>query len=461
MNHLANSNGIYYFDVAIPNTLGVYIVDAYCYYSDVQYSFYPYKVSYDGSLYQESEGTPLEVRDDDCIMLKTTDGMYQEVLFNDSAIGNINISTITEINIAWSGQNNKYGRLNVYNWVNSSWDTKTVLGRYSVGGCELTKYNLIKLTMNLSNYVSGNLVKARIYTTETGTGNIYSDRFSLIFHNNGSVVSSIRGGGELHVSNSSQQIFAEISAHNTSVFGKLYKIQDEITSVNNTVKNESSALYNYFSAVNSSLFSEFGYIELQIGNITFNTTGLEELVASVNNTVMAKLYAVQGDIAALDTGIGSVNDTIKSANATIMWKLYSIQDELATINMTVGNLTINVTIPTEMNLTNQSLESLGDEVIIKMLQNARILNQRVVNFHNSQYCIDNNTLQHNVTYEYCAGEGNCRMMIDIMNENCVYGCDYERKQCLEPPYLRNIYIFGGVLAVFVTILIVLRLAGKI
>lgn len=83
--------------------------------------------------------------------------------------------------------------------------------------------------------------------------------------------------------------------------------------------------------------------------------------------------------------------------------------------------------------------AIGDEVIIKMLANARILNDRIVNFHNHQYCINNMTLQHNITYDYCVS-GNCNVMKDIMNEACQYGCDYDNSQCKPSPVVAFIML---------------------
>jgi hypothetical protein len=100
--------------------------------------------------------------------------------------------------------------------------------------------------------------------------------------------------------------------------------------------------------------------------------------------------------------------------------------------------------------------AIGDEVIIKMLMNARILNERVVNFHNHQYCIDNMTLQHNVTYEYCAGTGNCRQMADIMDEHCAYGCDYANASCKPSPMLSFVIFIIGIIIFVVAVVAIGR-----
>jgi hypothetical protein len=114
----------------------------------------------------------------------------------------------------------------------------------------------------------------------------------------------------------------------------------------------------------------------------------------------------------------------------------------------------------EMYISSVSLENIGDEMIIKMLQNARILNDRVVNFHNSQYCIDNSTLLHNITYDYCVG-GSCKLMSDLMREPCQYGCDYQLSECKKPPYSYALWGFGGVAGFLVLIAFVLKMQGRI
>jgi hypothetical protein len=113
-----------------------------------------------------------------------------------------------------------------------------------------------------------------------------------------------------------------------------------------------------------------------------------------------------------------------------------------------------------MHISSVSLENIGDEVIIKMLQNARILNDRIVNFHNSQYCIDNSTLLHNITYDYCTG-GSCKLMKDLMYEPCQYGCDYQLSVCKNPPYTYALWGFGGIVGFLAVIAGVLKMQGRI
>jgi hypothetical protein len=111
-------------------------------------------------------------------------------------------------------------------------------------------------------------------------------------------------------------------------------------------------------------------------------------------------------------------------------------------------------------ISNTAIDSISDDVIIKMLQNARILNERVVNFHNSQYCIDNSTLQHNITYNYCVGS-NCKLMQDIMDEACSFGCDSELQECKKAPYLNALVVGSGIVGFLILLFALLKLTGRI
>lgn len=96
------------------------------------------------------------------------------------------------------------------------------------------------------------------------------------------------------------------------------------------------------------------------------------------------------------------------------------------------------------------VDELSDAVIEKMLRNARILNDRMVNFHNHAYCISNTTIRSNATYEYCIGSSDCKIMSDIMDRECTYGCDQERDVCVPSPAERL-----GLMIAFVIVMIVI------
>jgi hypothetical protein len=194
--------GIYYRDFKAPSITGVYILNAYCFYSDVEYYFdLPYNLSYDGSKLFDSTDQPVNVQNTDCTLFATEGGRYQEYIFNQSEIGNINLSAITALDLLWVGQNDKTNNyLQIWNFTSSSWvsvgssfDQAPTLSK-----CEDSRGFTKTLAYGFNNVVSGNVVKFRFYGGQTEK--IYTDQANIIFHNNGSIVSDIRGSGELHIS---------------------------------------------------------------------------------------------------------------------------------------------------------------------------------------------------------------------------------------------------------------------
>jgi hypothetical protein len=230
-----------------------------------------------------------------------------------------------------------------------------------------------------------------------------------------------------------------LNSTNNTIIGFLFYAYDNGHNLNTSygefVCHSPEGLVNLIKAINQSLSSQIDTIYNQITtqqNSYFNQTS--EMMLSINDSIKANNQSFYYEM--------------QNVNQSIYFKLYKIQDEIASLNWTLVN--------TSLNLTNVTINEIGDEVILKMLQHARILNQRVVNFHNHQYCVDNSTLQHNVTYNYCIG-GNCKLLEDIMNEPCQYGCDPERAVCNSAPYLTNIYIFGAVIILITVSLVLLRL----
>jgi hypothetical protein len=193
-----------------------------------------------------------------------------------------------------------------------------------------------------------------------------------------------------------------------------------------------------------------GY-NLNSGNITF------KILDQNNNTLCTGLGSIQ-TCADATSPIKLYAKLTRSENLTspeidrwwVSWLLSSFEEIKG-----AGEMHVSTT-----GLTNETINEITDDVIIKMLQNARILNQRVVNFHNQQYCIDNSTLRHNITYDYCVGN-NCKVMKDIMDEICQYDCNYQLSVCNKPPYQNALVIAGGIAGFIVFILVVLRLAGRI
>jgi len=199
-------NGLYYEDLYLPNETGVYMLNAHCSYSDVQYKYdLPIDVGYDGSLEAGSSPYPEGVRDADCVWLRTTvAGQFHNFTFD---VSGVNISTISSLDIIYFGQHQKDATVDVYNYNTSTWDN--ISSTYPAGAvgisCADTQAHTDVISSNIENYINGvDEVRVRVY--QTSNGKMYTDKVNLIFHNNGSFIGDIRGSGEIHLSDYANDI---------------------------------------------------------------------------------------------------------------------------------------------------------------------------------------------------------------------------------------------------------------
>jgi len=160
----------------------------------------------------------------------------------------------------------------------------------------------------------------------------------------------VRGSGELNIHagslpeiyNQTIQIKEKIDAHNESVFVKLINIQEEITSVNDTVKNESAQIqfnlqevYNWLQDQNTTVYNwflttwdnqqtQYGYLQT-----------MNQSIYNLHNITMTKLYGIQDEIADVNTTIiNEINENfynlqldIQSKYDNIMSAIYDLQQK--------------------------------------------------------------------------------------------------------------------------------------
>ncbi len=193
-------NGLYYRDLFIPEDEGVYMINVFCSYSEIQAEFkLPSEdIIYDGSLDTDSTDDPLNVKDTDCVFVKTATGQYHEFRFDYPEIGNLNLSLVTSLDLLWVGQHQIAGSLEIWNFSDSSWyavgSTFT-----STGDDECWHSQAVIRTVDNFNddYRSGDEVRFRFKIPYSRWFN--TDEATLLFHQNGSVINDIRGSGEIHV----------------------------------------------------------------------------------------------------------------------------------------------------------------------------------------------------------------------------------------------------------------------
>ena len=382
-------NGIYYKDLIIPSSKGTYIVNAYCFYADVLYEFkLPYNVSYDPtSTLIDQSNVPYNVKDTDCVAFKTENGNWQEYIFNNMEIGNINLLTITSLDLIWVGANDKSGGnyLQAWNFTSSSWKNIGSDFDKSAGMTQCMDNRGIKRTItdNFDDFVNGNVMRFRMW--ENTKGKIYTDEATIIFHNNGSIITDIRGSAEIHVSDALANLSVNINAnvtkeiirdiwnysnrttisyeiivggteYNSGGKGKVYAQFLRTTSGSSTPISDGTCNITMFYPNNTRFVKNklMKYLNLSNGIYYYNFT-VPNLIGVYAVDVFCKKAGVQtyssdtfhvgewaNHIANLTLNvtinISSIENLLRQHNTSIWNKLYNIQNELSDISISITDL---------------------------------------------------------------------------------------------------------------------------
>jgi len=394
-------NGLYYKDFFVPNTEGLYIAYANCVYNDNVYRYVPSEdCRYDGNIAGGTSPQPLTFSEVDCVGFQTTaGGTYQNFTYNYTSIGLINLSAISQIDVNWVGQVGAANvNIQIYDWNASVWDS---LGTSLAStGITLSCGNNVYITrvrsQNFTSYVRNNTVKVRIF--RSGSAAMITDSMEIIFHNNGSVVASLKGSSEIHVNNffngsvnlsvnlNSTQLGSILSAIasvnqtlNTTIVNYLVQINGTVFNINGTEYNSLLSAINSVNATSNQSISLLNSLNLSVFNLGINETShfnqllalLNEINYTLNTTIVNYLSYINGTTFQTNQSQTayylSLLGSLEALNTTLNG---SITQYLVAINGTTYNLSVN-----EFNhyisvlqSTNSINDSINNTVIPLLLQ---------------------------------------------------------------------------------------------
>jgi hypothetical protein len=321
-------NGIYYITTPKLTTAGTYMISASCMFpSRFLTALATGSVIFDGSNYAN-----------DYTSTFSRDLIYHEILSNPST-ANIKTryfflrpldiasnSDIESITVRWSGQHDVDGR--TFNFYLFNYTSMTYNLIRSTTTRKVDDTVVTTLTReNISGFVhsNGSLI-VELDSLGLGSGHYQRNDFLQLefVANKTAYISQIYGSEELNVHdlnvvliNQTGNLNNSIFAINSSIFSKLYKIQDEIASVNDTVKLSNSSIQDKISELSQNIYSNFTYTNslILIANNTMNFWG---------NTLNTTTYWL--------------GDTLNLWGNTLEYKLDNIQTMLQ--NITIGNVTV-------------------------------------------------------------------------------------------------------------------------
>jgi len=252
-----------------------------------------------------------------------------------------------------------------------------------------------------------------------------------------------------------------IVTHNDSVFGMLNLIKNDLNNmndtligINNTLSNlkfNTTDLENMIVSVNDTVKLLYdGYLNVSnvLENISLVVYGINEtmndrfdyvyseldsvklLINAHNSTVMNKLYSIQAELSSIVNDISYMNTTIRSDLDEIIYKL-------SHLNVTCEN--VSATLPPNW------CSDVGFCTVEAMLHESSILKKKLSN-HN--YCLDNKTLIHNITYRHCGYFG-CIDHSELQPEECQWGCNIDNAICNPSPLPRIAVLSGIIIFLFI------------
>jgi hypothetical protein len=289
MMYLSNSDGLYYYDLVIPNALGIYMISSKC-------NFY-YNLTYSTSSKDAwiNQGLPTTNYGNDTVIAvgnisgnsitsyiqftNPTMGSIDEAylfLYKAGSIGSglgVELYRVTsywnESNITWNNQPSRNGYIwdrkimNANGWY--SWNITNLLKMWANG-----TYPNYGMYLNYSSPTGGGVWNFTSYYSREYGGDYVPKLF--IQYSETNAINEIRGGGEIHVSSS-----ADV---NYTYFNREFNDTNNlITSVNNNMGNNftytNSLITTLINAVNYTINYWGNALEtkldnLIIGNVTIN-----------------------------------------------------------------------------------------------------------------------------------------------------------------------------------------------
>lgn len=220
-----NDDGLYYYDMVAPSTLGVYMLTAKCSYSynwvwffgadDLIY--YPTISPVSGS-WSNSSQVINSPTDGSYIRSSSTGGAVQTAnwTFNTSTFGLV--SNITIINVYFSGQASDGGTLNITYWNGTTFVSTPNIVTFSSSATSTTvgsADNYLTTTIPASAIINGVVRLQTNYKPSGGTQYCWYNWLSIATLSTSGTIQEIKGSSEMHitnVANATLSVFSNVTA---------------------------------------------------------------------------------------------------------------------------------------------------------------------------------------------------------------------------------------------------------
>lgn len=303
-------DGIYFYDLVAPSTLGVYMLSAKCSYAynwqwvypSTEEFYFPVRTA-GASNTGVLSGSALVLNtpsDTQYVKCQTSgSGTCQEIyVFNSSQYGNF--TNVTNINLYYLGESTGVQTLYfAYLDASGSYVNLSNTLVFVAAGSTTVPSGVDQLQTNsvpVSAVVNG-VVTIRTTIVYTGTQAVYHNWLTLAFLTNYGTVQDVKGNSEMHITNLANATMNSLLPAIVSVNMTVNQINTTTTQINTTM-NQVNTTVNAYTAVLSQMNSTINQINTTVTQVNVTVTASASLISQVWTWVQSIFGWTQSSAAA-------------------------------------------------------------------------------------------------------------------------------------------------------------------
>jgi hypothetical protein len=365
-----NHDGIYYYDIVLPEIEGVYPVIVLCYYTAGQIYNYATSINMINGTITAGDITRTQVLDASYLTTdETIAGLgnprryWSELNFtNGSICSNISSLLLQGITIGWVGRWNANPtsdtmNIYIYNYTSASWiqlpNNITGVGT----GVKSVSNSFILNNMTSVGFVNSTGSNLRLKFQDTSVADTSTNSFDYDYvyvtcdRLASPVWQDVRGSGEFHLS---APINATIISSQLNYTGRFDSIDNNLTKINSNILSVNNSMNNQFNTLNNSIYG--WYIDLKNTMLTINLSTYLNILNipfnvwtySARNLTYYPPMNVTVNVTTQNVVVQNVTVNVTTQNITVNLTNQYVTVQNNTVNVTtqnvvVQNVTVNVT----------------------------------------------------------------------------------------------------------------------
>jgi hypothetical protein len=405
------SDGLFYYDLTVPNIQGIYMLSGTCNYEYLPVFLYP-EDSINQSIINPIKGT---YEGDTIVLNSREDGLYtrctsaaspapQQCIANYTfqLYDSVFESNISKIDIYYMGESTISStlRMSIYNYSNGLFyllpNSMTFSGlavpANPSGLSDFLSNSLKQDGNNLSDFINDKKITIRLNTTGSTSFRNWNNWLTLRILTTEGVVSDVKGSGELHVSNLSSSVITSTASaiwnypsrnltdyNQTLMWNYLKEINQTGYNTISLINNVNSSIFFYLFQINGSISSKIDAINSNLNSINISlynlitsmNSSLYSLVLNVNTSLSSQLYDIKGQLQNISGDLAQTILLIGDVNESLTNQLYSIQSDINGLSVQIDNVNASIfgklyKIQDEITSVNNSILSSNATIMSKL-----------------------------------------------------------------------------------------------